>query len=147
MNQNELWRSFITEKPEYAGKEYEAWSFGGDPDLLAGLAAAGIKTATASAYPLYALEGEPLPRAGDVSVIQDGKENALCIIETEKVSVVPFREVSARHAWMEGEGDRSLEYWRKVHEAFFKEEMSAAGLEFTEDMDVVCEEFRVIYAE
>ena len=40
---------------------YEAWAFGGDPDKLAALVLDGVKTATASAYPMYALEKEPLP--------------------------------------------------------------------------------------
>ena len=41
---------------------WDAWAFGDDADTLAQLVAQGIKTATSSAYPLYALEGEPLPR-------------------------------------------------------------------------------------
>ena len=32
-----------------------------------------------------------------------------------------------------------------VHRAFFTREMTAAGLLFTEDMPVVCEEFEVDY--
>ena len=36
----------------------------------------GVKTATASAYPMYALEKEPLPEAGEYSVILDSREQA-----------------------------------------------------------------------
>ena len=124
---------------------YEAWAFGGDPDALAQLVRSGVKTATASAYPLYELEGEDLPQAGEYSVILDGEENAVCIIRTSKVYVTPYREVTAEQAYKEGEGDRSLAHWRQVHEAFFKKEMEEAGLAFTEEMGVVCEEFEVIY--
>ena len=49
------------------------------------------------------------------------------------------------HAYKEGEGDRSLEYWRRVHKEFFTECMEEAGEEFTPDMDVVLEEFSVVY--
>ena len=39
---------------------------------------------------------------------------------------VPFDEVSKEHAYKEGEGDRSLAYWRDVHEDFFAEEFISA---------------------
>ena len=125
--------------------EYEAWAFGDDPDTLAELVRTGVKTATASAYPFYELEGEDLPKAGEYSVILDTKDEAVCIIRTTKVYVTPYREVTAEQAWKEGEGDRSLDYWRRVHEAFFRKELEAVGLTFTEDMGVVCEEFEVVY--
>ena len=125
--------------------EYEAWAFGDDSDTLAELVCTGVKTATASAYPFYELEGEDLPKAGEYSVILNAKDEAVCIIRTTKVYVTPYREVTAEQAWKEGEGDRSLNYWRRVHEAFFRKELEAASLTFTEDMGVVCEEFEVIY--
>ena len=125
--------------------DYEAWAFGDDPDTLAELVRTGVKTATASAYPFYELEGEDLPKAGEYSVILDTKDEAVCIIRTTKVYVTPYRDVTAEQAWKEGEGDRSLSYWRRVHEAFFRKELEKAGLTFTEDMGVVCEEFEVIY--
>ena len=125
--------------------EYEAWPFGDDPDTLAELVRTGVKTATASAYPFYELEGEDLPKAGEYSVILNTKDEAVCIIRTTKVYVTPYREVTAEQAWKEGEGDRSLDYWRRVHEAFFRKELEAVGLIFTEDMGVVCEEFEVVY--
>lgn len=124
---------------------YEAWAFGDDPDALAELVRRGIKTATASAYPLYELEGEALPMTGEYSVVLDTGEEAVCIIRTTRVYVTPYRDVSAEQAYREGEGDRSLAYWRRVHEAFFRKEMEQAGLTFTEDMGVVCEEFELIY--
>ena len=125
--------------------DYEAWAFGDDPDTLAELVRTGVKTATASAYPFYELEGEELPKAGEYSVILDTKDEAVCIICTTRVYVTPYREVTAEQAWKEGEGDRSLDYWRRVHEAFFRKELEEAGLTFTEDMGVVCEEFEVVY--
>ena len=125
--------------------EYEAWAFGDDPDTLAELVRTGVKTATASAYPFYELEGEELPKAGEYSVILNTKDEAVCIIRTTKVYVTPYCQVTAEQAWKEGEGDRSLDYWRRVHEAFFRKELEAVGLTFTEDMGVICEEFEVVY--
>ena len=145
MTAQELWQEFVKQHPEAESCEYDTWSYGDAPDELAELTRAGIKTATASAYPLYELEGEPLPQAGSYSVIQWSDESAACIIRTERVFVVPFREVSEEQALREGEGDRTLDYWRNVHACFFRKELEDAGLTFTEDMGVVCEEFRVVF--
>ena len=144
MTAEELWREFITING-VDDREYDAWAFGVDADELARLVVTGEKSATASAYPLYEVDGEPLPEAGEYSVILDSKDNAVCIIRTEKVTVVPFNEVSADHAYKEGEGDKSLDYWREVHRKIFTEWMNEARLEFTTDMPVVCEEFAVVY--
>lgn len=78
-------------------------------------------------------------------MILDSKDNAICIIQTKKVTIVPFYAVTAEHAHKEGEGDKSLDFWREVHEKFFTECLSEAGLKFTSDMKVVCEEFEVVY--
>ena len=51
-------------------------------------------------------------------------------------------EVDADHARDEGEGDRSLEHWRAVHERFFTEHAEGG---FQPDMPVVLERFRVLY--
>lgn len=125
--------------------EYEAWSFGDAPDKLAALVAEGKKRATSSAYSLYELDGEPAPKAGDVSVILDSNDEAVCIVKDTKAYVETFRNVSAHHAAMEGEGDLSLEYWRRVHRDFFTSELEPYGLEFDDDIPVLCEEFEVIY--
>lgn len=143
MNAAEMWERFCEKSGIKA--DYDDWAFGGAPDALAELVLNGIKTATASAYPLYEQEQEPLPKAGDYSVILNTKGEAVCIIRTTKVYVVPFREVSADHAFREGEDDRSLEFWRKVHRDFFTREMNDEGLSFDEDMPVVCEEFMRVY--
>lgn len=145
MTAQEMWNAYMKKcGSEHA--EYEAWAFGEDADELAELVVCGKKTATASAYPLYEREREPLPRAGEYSVILDSREQAVCVIRTDRVYVTPFREVSEEHARREGEGDGSLAYWRQVHERFFRQEMKEAGLSFDEDMPVVCEEFSCVYA-
>ena len=139
-----MWAAYQAVNPA-AGEEYEAWAYGADPDTLAELTRTGVKTATASAGPLYELEGEPLPRAGEYSVILDSRDQAVCIIRTTRVYTVPFDQVSAEQAYREGEGGRTLDYWRRVHEDFFRKELAGAGLEFSPDMPVVCEEFEVVF--
>ncbi len=138
MTAEEIWRRSGIDA------EYEAWAFGGAPDKLAALVKAGVKTATCSALCFYEIENEPLPRAGEYSVILDAAGGAVCVIRTVKVYITAFREVTPEHAYKEGEGDRSLAYWRAVHEEFFTEELGSAGLRFSEDMLLVCEEFGVV---
>lgn len=124
-----------------------AWSFGATPehaDELLELVLAGIKTATASAYWDYEVEGEPLPEVGALSIIVDSREHPRALVETTAVEVVPFDEVSEEHAFLEGEGDRSLASWRKVHERFFGT-FASHDRGFEPDMPVVTERFRVIY--
>ncbi|NIP23207.1 MAG: ASCH domain-containing protein, partial [Phycisphaerae bacterium] len=57
----------------------------------------------------------------------------------------PYNEVDAQFAYDEGEGDRSLAYWREAHERFFSRFLPNIGLEFSETMPLVLEQFRVIY--
>lgn len=144
MTAEEMWEAFVKEQ-NITETEYEAWAFGDNPDGLAELVKQGIKTGTSSAYPLYEIEGEPLPEASGYSVILNSKDEAVCIIENTRVYVIPFCEVGTEHAYKEGEGDRSLSYWKEVHEKFFTECMQEAGLTFDESMKVVCEEFRLVY--
>ena len=124
-----------------------AWSFGATPEHADGLLALvlkGTKTATASSLWEFEAEGEALPEPGTLSIILDGHGHPRALIETTAVEVVPFDEVDEEHAYLEGEGDRSLAYWREVHERFFTEH-AAHDHGFSEDMPVVCERFRVVY--
>jgi uncharacterized protein YhfF len=50
-----------------------------------------------------------------------------------------FNDVDAAFAYDEGEGDRSLEYWRRAHRRYF----TRLG-QFAENMMLYCERFRVI---
>lgn len=139
MTPEELWqRSGLT-------GTYEAWAFGDAPDKLASLVRQGVKTATCSSYDVCVATGEPIPRAGDYSVILDSNDDAVCIVRTTSVRVTPFAQVSADHAYREGEGDRSLGYWRAVHEDFLSRELATIGRTFDEDALVVCEEFELVY--
>ena len=139
MTAEELWK-----KSGLTGK-YEAWAFGGAPDKLAKLVLEGTKTATCSAYELYQIEDEPIPQVGDYSVILDSKDNAVCIIQTTKIYIAPYSSCSKEHAYKEGEGDRSLKYWKDVHEEFFTDEMKSIDKSFDENMLLIYEEFVVVY--
>lgn len=139
-----MWAEYKAINPEI-GDEIDAWAFGAEADKLADLVLRGQKTATASSYDLYGVDGEPLPQVGTFDVILDSRDEAVCIVEITKVTVQPFNQVAAEHAFKEGEGDKSLSYWREVHRSLFSQWHQEAGLTFTEDSKVVLEEFRRVY--
>lgn len=128
----------------------EGWCFGGPgsglEDPLAALVVRGLKTATSGWYQAYQAEDEPLPRVGEVSYVRDSRGRPVCVVELTEVEVHPFLEVDADLARDEGEGDRSLAYWRRAHEAFFRSCEEEVGLRWDpETQDVVCERFRVLH--
>ena len=60
--------------------------------------------------------------------------------------MIPLSEISERHAVLEGEGDLSLAWWRKVHTEFFEQEYENCHLKFEEDTcTVLFEQFEVVY--
>src|SRR3712207_6663173 len=145
------WRSYLdtlaADSP-VRGERYVAEGWGDSPgmaDELGALISAGTKTATCSALWEYEAEGEPLPRVGLKTIVLDGNGDPLCIVETTGVEVRPYAEVDARFAYEEGEGDRSLEYWREGHRRFFSRTLPSIGKKPAADMPLVCERFRVIY--
>jgi len=125
----------------------QAWSFGDDPELaekLLGAVLAGDKTATSSALWDYDDEGAPLPMVGELSILLDGDGHPRALIRTTSVETTTFEEVDEDFAAAEGEGDRTLESWRADHEEFWRRNLGE-GREFTQDMPVVCERFKLLY--
>ena len=69
----------------------------------------------------------------------------VCVIQTTQVEVMAFNQVNAGWAYAEGEGDRSLEYWREGHWRFFSRSCERIGRTPSETMPVVCERFKVVF--
>ena len=70
-----------------------------------------------------------------------GHSGTACVIRTVSVEVRRFAQVDERFAWIEGEGDRSLEYWRAEHVRFFE----AEGRPVDDDTPVVLETFELLW--
>ncbi|BBN99796.1 ASCH domain-containing protein [Sporolactobacillus terrae] len=141
-----FWNEYKT-KQGLTHDNYQAWAFGNTPEMaddLAELVVRGIKTATTSAYELYEKE-EPLPQVGEYNIILNGNDEPEAITKTVVTEIVPYNLVTWEHAYHEGEGDRSLTYWRRVHEVFFKQEYAEAGRSFHNEIPCFCEVFEVVY--
>lgn len=145
------WEQFLSSLPPaspYHAKTYIAEGWGDGPamaDELGTLIAQGIKTATCSSLWEWEAEGDPTPEPGLITIVLDGVGEPLCIVETVEVTVRKYNEVDAEFAHEEGEGDLSLNYWREAHRNFFSRALPKIGKEFSEEMPLVCERFRVIY--
>lgn len=122
-----------------------AWTFGDSAalaDVLLDRVIAGTKTATSSAVWGYQSADLPLPEVGDLAIVLDGSGSPRALIVTTAVEVCPFAQVDEQHALAEGEGN--LEQWREDHRRFFTAELREGDAEFTEDLAVVLERFRVL---
>jgi len=145
------WQGFQDQLPPdspYRGREFMADRWGDTPEMadeLGSLISAGIKTATCSSVWEWQAEGQDWESPGLVTVVLDGQGQPLCIIETLEVTVMPYNQVGADFAFDEGEGDRSLNYWREAHRTFFSRSLSKINRQFVEDLPLVCERFKLIY--
>ena len=114
-----------------------SFAFGDGPalaDELLDLVMREVKTATCST------EDEPnTSKPGEQWIVLDGRGKPACVIESIEISYRRYNEVDAAFAHDEGEGDRSLAYWRNAHRTYF----GRLG-RFSDDMMLMCERFRLI---
>ena len=138
-----MWADYVTATG--APGSYTAEAFAGDlrevATELALLVRDGPKRATASVLAHWEEEGERLPVPGAHAVVLDGWGNAVCVIRTTRVETRPFAEVDERFAWDEGEGDRTLAWWRQAHIDYF----AAIGTTLTDDTIMVLERFELVW--
>jgi len=93
----------------------------------------------------YEHDGEHIAKAGDIEIVFDHFREPALVTRIISSEVVPYCEVTAEYAAIEGEGDGSLEYWRKAHWAFFSRECKRIGRKPTESMPVICNVFEVLH--
>src|SRR5262245_10992920 len=145
------WAEFVQSLPSHDPRRAakpDAFGFGGEGEIadeLATLVLAGKKRATASLPAEYTSLNEPLPKAGDLSIILDGKGSPVCIIERTSVDRVPFHAVDEEFAAYEGEGDGSLRYWREAHIGYFNSVCSRLGGRLEDSTPVLCQRFRLVW--
>lgn len=147
------WRQFLESLPPESPRPrgfVGAFFFGTKPEgarEIAALVLAGRKTSTGSLNWSYDFDGKPIPQPEDLSIVTDGCDDPVCIIQTTEVRCLPFDEVEASFAYDGGEGDRTLESWRKMYWAYLASECARIGQTPTTKAPLVCERFRVVYKE
>ena len=82
-----------------------------------------------------------------IAGLEEISDGTIAIGDTEvnEVAIVPFIKVGAQFAYEEGEGDCSLESWRREHWKYFSRVLPSIGFEPNEEMKLVCVRFEVIY--
>lgn len=146
-DQQAVWDRFQTETGDMRAP-YDIFAFGDGPELaeeLLALVLSRTKQATASRFAFYQKAGMRPPATGDLSLVLDGEGRPACVIETTKVEISPFNTATEEFAWIEGEGDRSLGFWRAAHLAYFRRECRNEGKAFSEEEPIVFEQFRLIW--
>lgn len=131
-----------------ADTPYQVWYFSNTRESaleLADLVIAGTKRATASLVDVNKLLPDETPFVGGFSVVTDIDGDPKCVIRTDEVRLVPFRDVDEKFAFDEGEGDRTLEFWREVHHSYFTREAAKYGVTFDQDALICCERFSLLY--
>jgi pimeloyl-ACP methyl ester carboxylesterase/uncharacterized protein YhfF len=137
--------AFLCEPDRVSGLDRDEWRHlerfafgnGAEPELadeLCDLVLAGVKTATC--WPIS--EGQQT-EVGKRMVVTDGAGRPRAVIETVELGQKHFGEVDAEFASHEGEGERTLDDWRRMHRSYFEKH----GV-FAPDMMLWCERFRLI---
>ncbi|MFM2577492.1 ASCH domain-containing protein [Vibrio fortis] len=104
----------------------------------------GEKTATCSLDIWYSEQGETMPEVGHLMVVTKWDGEPVCIVETTSVSKCKYNEVTAEFAASEGEGDKTLNWWKKAHWNFFSKECEELNISPSEDMLLVLERFTLV---
>jgi uncharacterized protein YhfF len=147
--QQEFWHAACRAVPDLPpSAAYQVWHFGDSEALardLADLVLRGPKRATAGL--LWDAEKDPsmMPELGGYSLVTDYSGAPQLIIRTSSVDIRPFVEVDDGFAAAEGEGDGSLDFWRRAHWAYFSRRCEALGREPGMDMPVILERFALVY--
>jgi uncharacterized protein YhfF len=143
MDPEAMWADYATATG--ADGSYTAEAFAEElPEVateLALLVRDGPKRATTSVLADWEADGAPLPQVGAHSVVIDGAGAAVCVIRTTAVEMRRFGDVDEAFAWDEGEGDRTLAWWRQAHIDYF----AGIGTTITDDTMMVLERFELVW--
>lgn len=147
MDATEYWEDFMR-RNNINHANFDTWAFSDRPnssDMLAEMVVKGQKTAYSSWFDFYDAD-QVVPTAGDYRMVLKQNGDPACIIQLKVVEIVPFKWVSSEHAFLEGEGNRSLKYWRQLHKQLFRKQAKIHGKTFSLESPCICELFEVIDA-
>ncbi|WP_239257030.1 ASCH domain-containing protein [Listeria ilorinensis] len=144
----QYWQQFLADTRKETDTNYlESFCFGSNERManeLLQLVLDGKKKATCSSLAYFEGSGESIPKAGDFSIITDWAGKPHAVIQTKQVMILPFKEMTFDICKREGE-DENLESWQNNHIHFFTEEGEQCGYTFSWEMEVVFEDFEVVY--
>jgi uncharacterized protein YhfF len=119
-------------------RHLESFAFGDGPQLadeLLALVLDGSKRATCWSV----REGMKGAEIGKCMVVLDSTSRPRAVVQTLELTQRRFDEVDGSFAFDEGEGDRSLAFWRDAHQSYF----TRLKL-YQPDMMLWCERFDLV---
>lgn len=146
-----FWQAYLASLPQAedaARRFYDVMRIGdsaASADHGAALIKQGVKTTTSSLLWTYEAARSPLPAVGSLSIVIDGRDEPVCVVETTAVDIQAFAAIDATFAHAYGEWDRTLDTWRAHCWEFNAPRCRALGKEPTPEMPLVCERFAVVY--
>jgi uncharacterized protein YhfF len=147
------WAQYLASLPEEARRRsaYAGTAAFGitedDARAIAPLVRDGTKTASGGLVWSHEADGTKGSRPGDLWIVVAGPDEPVCVIETNEVRVLPYDEVPETYAWEGGEGDRTLDDWRRMYWEYIVSECARIGREPSPKAPLAMERFRVVYAE
>jgi histidinol-phosphate aminotransferase len=138
-------RVLETAFPGQAARYFLPMSIGGTPehaDEGAALILDGTKTLTSS--PFWDYPDGKIPFVGALSVLLDGARVPRGIVETMRVEIMPFGAVTEDMARAYGEGERTVQWWRRVIGAWYRASAMRHGAVFTDDTPIIWEWIAVV---
>ena len=107
--------------------------YGDSPELseeLLDLIKSGRKRAGTGLLWAYDHDREPIATSGDIEIVVDHRNQSALITRIVRSEIVPFNEVTAEYAAIEGEGDGSLDVKSRLFLNAFDEEFGPLCLPF-----------------
>lgn len=146
----EYWQKYLSTNPPNmpASDAFVSAGFAGAPevtDQLLELYLSGKKTAGSSILEDYISSGDLPPKVGNYWIYLNSQNQPSCILKTVKIVTHKFKNVPVEIAIAEGEGDLSLDYWRKVHADVYSPFLADWGLENLEEATVITEFFEIVF--
>jgi uncharacterized protein YhfF len=103
----------------------------------------GMKTLTSS--PFWDYPDSKIPFVGALSVLLDGSRRPRGIGETTRVEIMPLGAITEEMARAYGEGERTVEWWRRVMGAFYTASATRHSAVLTDDTPHIWEWFAVVH--
>lgn len=144
----DFWSAYCLASKLPENTPYQVWYFGDGAELaheLIELVLFGPKRATAGLGWIADARPETAAVPDGYSVVTEFDGTPRAVVRTTHLERRKFCDVDAAFAWDEGEGDRTLDYWKRAHWHFFSRECESLGQAMSEDAEVALERFELLY--
>lgn len=77
-------------------------------------------------------------------MLLDGSRRPRGIVETTRLEIMPFGAITEEMARAYGEGERTVDWWRRVMGAFYQASATRHGVALTDDTPHIWEWFALV---